>query len=116
MATPLTYLFFVDSNLPVPPLVCSASDLQTRKKYVSLVETARDRGAKVFVFSRSASQSEIVEKNTRRHELYVKRPLYAGHAWYDGVRAKRRAGSKCRSHYSLAVASVDVFDCLFVVM
>lgn len=34
----------------------STSDLQTRKKYVGLVEAARDRGARVFVFSRLVCQ------------------------------------------------------------
>lgn len=34
-------------------LAAPFSDLVTRKKYVALVETARERGAKVFVFSRS---------------------------------------------------------------
>ncbi|CAN0293174.1 unnamed protein product [Ectocarpus sp. 12 AP-2014] len=40
----------VDSLLVTDGLFRS-SDLQTRKKYVGLVETAKDRGAKVYVFS-----------------------------------------------------------------
>lgn len=40
----------IDSLLVTDGLFRS-SDLVTRKKYVALVETARDRGAKVFVFS-----------------------------------------------------------------
>lgn len=61
-----------------------ASDLQTRKKYVSLVETARDRGAKVFVFSRSVpsvSHSPSIgacRERARNNEPTV---LFARHAW-----------------------------------
>lgn len=33
-------------------VLCTHSDLLTRRKYVALVEAARDKGAKVFVFSR----------------------------------------------------------------
>lgn len=83
------------STLPVLSCACSASDLQTRKKYVSLVETARDRGAKVFVFSRSVCQtlpSKIENKVDGRLFLPVTS------SWEEGLQRKDALGACVRSY------------------